>query len=146
MLVYTKTCVVVSSFLFTFGAVTGVIVALLVLLRFTCFLLALHISLKHSLHEGHAFITPKFLVRLRGLRGLTCCCLEGLAIAVIAMAVQGVVDLVRNAVGFAMVVKLLSATLLRDSTSLAPRLEMYINLVFLVGIWLVFLGIYQTET
>ncbi len=53
--------------------------------------------------------------------GLTCCSLKGLAIAVIAMAVQGVVGLVGTAMGFATLAKLLTATLLRDSTSWAPR-------------------------
>ncbi len=52
---------------------------------------------------------------------LTCCCRKGLTIAVIATAVQGVVGLVGTAVGFAMLAKLLTATLLRDSTSWAPR-------------------------
>jgi hypothetical protein len=45
----------------------------------------------------------------------------GLSIAVIAMAVQGVVGLIGTAVGFAKLAKLLTATLLRDSTSRAPR-------------------------
>jgi hypothetical protein len=79
------------------------------------------ISLEHGLHEGHAFIAPRLLEGLLGLRGLTCCCLEGLTIAVLATAVQGVVDLVGTAVGFATLAKLLTATLLRDSTSWPPR-------------------------
>ncbi len=37
------------------------------------------------------------------------------------MAVQGVVDLVGTTVGLATLAKLLTATLLRDSTSRAPR-------------------------
>jgi hypothetical protein len=112
MLVYTKSCVAVPSFLFTVRTVTGVITALLALLRLTGFLLAFCISLEHGLHKGHALIVPKLLVGLLGLRGLTCC-LEGLTIAVIATAVQGVVGLVGTAVGSAMLAKLLTATLLR---------------------------------
>jgi hypothetical protein len=93
----------------------------LTFLRLTGFLLAFHISLEHGLHEGHALITPRLLVGLLGLRGLTCCCLEGLTIAVIAMAVQGVVGHEQTAMGLATLAKLLTATLLRDSTSRAPR-------------------------
>ncbi len=91
------------------------------LLRLTCFLMALHISLEHDLHEGHALIAPKLLVWLLGLRGLTCYCLEGLTIAVIATEVQGVVGLLGTAIGHAMLAKLLTATLLRDLTSQTPR-------------------------
>jgi hypothetical protein len=90
-------------------------------LRLTGFLLAFHISLEHGLHEGHALIAPRLLLGLLGLRGLTCCCLEGLTIAVIATAVQDVVGCEGTAVGLAMLAKLLTATLLRDSTSQAPR-------------------------
>jgi hypothetical protein len=121
MLVYTKSRVTISSSLFTVGTITGVIVAFLMLLRLTSFLLAFCISLKHGLHEGHALITPRLLVGLLGLKGLTCCYLEGLTIAVIAMAVQGVVGLEGTTMGFAMLTELLTATLLRDSTSRAPR-------------------------
>jgi hypothetical protein len=121
MLVYTKSRVARPIFLFTVGTVTGVIVMPLALLRFTRFHLAFYVSLKHGLHEGHALIAPKFLVGLLGLRGLTCCCLKGLAMAVIAMVVKGVVGLVGTAVGFATLAKLLTAILLRDSTSRAPR-------------------------
>jgi hypothetical protein len=116
-LVYTKSRVAVPSFLFTVGTVTGVIVTLLTFLRLTGFLLAFHISLEYGLHEGHALITPRLFVGLLGLRGLTCCCLKGLIIAVIAMAVQGVVGHEGIAVGFATLAKLLTVTLLRDSTS-----------------------------
>ena len=66
----------------------------------TSFLLDL--SVLHGLHKGHALIAPKLLVGLLGLRGLTCCCLKGLTIAVKAMAVQGVVVLVGTTVGLAM--------------------------------------------
>jgi hypothetical protein len=133
-LVYTKSYVAIPSFLFTVGTVTGVIITLLVLLRLTSFLLALCISLKHVLHKSHAFIAPKHLIGLLGLRGLTCCCLEGLTIAVIATAVQGVVGLVGTAVGLAMLAKLLTATLLRDLTSRAPRrLALQITLGFRSG-------------
>ncbi len=90
-------------------------------LRLTRFLLAFHISLKHGLHENHALIAPRLLVGLLGLRGLTCCCLEGLTIAVIATAVQGVVGREGTAMGLAALGKLLTVTLLRDSTSQAPR-------------------------
>jgi hypothetical protein len=121
MLVYTKSRVAVPSFLFTVGTVTGVIVTFLTFLRLTGFLLAFHISLKHGLHEGHALIAPRLLAGLLRLRGLTCCCLEGLTIAVIATAVQGVVGLEGTAMGFAMLTELLTATLLRDLTSQAPR-------------------------
>ncbi len=101
------------------------------LLRLTGFLLAFHISLEHELHEDHALFTPRLLVGLLGLRGLTCCCLKGLTIAVIAMAVQGVVGLEGTAVGFATLVELLTATLLRDSTSRAPRrLALWVTLGF----------------
>jgi hypothetical protein len=90
-------------------------------LRLTGFLLAFHISLEYGLHEGHALITPRLLVGLLGLRGLTCCCLEGLTIAVIATALQGVVGYEGNTMGLAALAKLLTATLVRDSTSRAPR-------------------------
>jgi hypothetical protein len=90
-------------------------------LRLTGFLLAFHISLEHGLHEGHALIAPRLLVGLLGLRGLTCCCLKGLTIAVIVMAVHGVVGCEGTAMGLARLAKLLTATLLRDSTSWAPR-------------------------
>jgi hypothetical protein len=65
----------------------------LTLLGLTGFLLAFQISLEHGLHEVHALIAPRLLVGLLGLRGLTCCCHEGLTIAVIATAVQGVMGL-----------------------------------------------------
>jgi hypothetical protein len=90
-------------------------------LRLTGFLQAFHISLKDGLHEGHAFIVPRLLVGLLGFRGLTCCYLKGLTVAVIAMAVQGVVGLEGTTVGFATLEELPTATLLRDSTSRAPR-------------------------
>jgi hypothetical protein len=93
----------------------------LTFLRLTGFLLAFHINLEHGLHEGHALIAPRLLVGLLGLRGPTCCCLEGLTIALIATAVQGVVGLEGTAVGLAMLTKLLTAALLRDSTSWPPR-------------------------
>jgi hypothetical protein len=92
MLVYTKTRVAGPSFLFTIGTVTRVIVVLLTLLRLTSFL-SLYIGLKHGLHKSHALIAPKLCVGLLGLRGLTFCRLEGLTIAVIAMAVQDIVYL-----------------------------------------------------
>jgi hypothetical protein len=122
MLVYTKPCVAIPSFLFTVKTDTGVIVTFLMLLRLTGFLLAFCISLKDGLHEGHARIAPRLLVGLLGLRGLTCCCLKGLTIAVIATAVQGVVGLVGTAVGLATLARLHTVILLRDySTSRAPR-------------------------
>ncbi len=103
----------------------------LTFLRLTGFLLAFHISLKHGLHEGHALIAPRLLVGLLGLRGITCCCLEGLTIAAIATAVQGVVGLEGTPVGFAMLAELLTATLLRDSTSRTPRrLLLWVTLGF----------------
>jgi hypothetical protein len=72
-----------------------------------------------------------FLKGLLGLRGLTCCCLKGLTIAVIATTVQVVVGLVGTAVGLAVLAKLLTATLLRDSTSRAPRrLALWVTLGF----------------
>jgi hypothetical protein len=88
MLVYTR--VAIPGFLFTVGTVTGVIDTLLAPLRLTGFLLAIHISLKHGLHKGHALISPRFHVGLLGLRGITCCCLKlkELTIAVIATAVH----------------------------------------------------------
>jgi hypothetical protein len=93
----------------------------LTFLRLTGFLLDFYISLKHGLHEGHALIAPRLLVGLLGLRGLTCCCLKGLTIAVIVTAVQGFVGREGSAMGLAPLVKLLTATLLRDLTSRAPR-------------------------
>ncbi len=121
MLVYNKSPVTVPSFLFTVRTVTRVIVALLALLRLTGFLLAFYISLKYDMHEGHVLIAPRLLEGLLGLRGLTFSCLEGLTITVIAMAVQGVVGLVGTSMGLATLVKLVTATLLRDSASRAPR-------------------------
>jgi hypothetical protein len=114
MLVYTNTRSVAPSFLFAVGTATRVIVMLLMLLGLTS-LLSLHIGFKHGLHKDHTLIDPKLLVGLLELRGLTCCCHKGLTIAVIMMAVQGVVCLVRAAMGFAMLAKLLIASLLRDS-------------------------------
>jgi hypothetical protein len=90
-------------------------------LRLTGFLLAFHISFEYGLHEGHALIALRLLVGLLVLRGLICCCLEGLTIAVIAMAVQGVVGREGTVMGLATLAKLLTRTLLRDSTSPAPR-------------------------
>ncbi len=131
MLVYTKSHVAVPSFLFAVGTVTGVVVTFLLFLRLTGFLLAFHISLEHGLHEGHALITPRLLVGLLGLRGLTCCCHKGLTIVVIATAVQGVMGLEGTAVGLATLAKLLTATLLRDSTSRAHRrLALWVTLGF----------------
>jgi hypothetical protein len=105
-----------------------------VLLRLTGFLLAIGINLKHVLHEGHALIAPRLLVGLLGLRGLTCCCLKGLTIAVIALVVQGVVGLVGTAVGLATLAKLLTVTLLRDSTSQASRcLALWVTICFGLG-------------
>ncbi len=94
---------------------------LLTLLRLTSFLLAFCISLEHGLHESHALIAPRLLEGLLGLRGLTCCCLERLTIAVIATVVQGLMGLVGTAVGLATLAILLTVTLLRESTSWAPR-------------------------
>ncbi len=93
----------------------------LTFLRLTGFLLAFYISLEHGLHEGHALIAPRLLVGLLGLRGLTCYCLKGLTIAVIAMAVQGVVHCEGSTMGIALLADFLTAPLLRDSTSRAPR-------------------------
>ncbi len=100
----------------------------LMFLRLTGFLLAFYISLEHGLHECHALITLR-LVGLLGLRELTCCCLEGLAIAVIATAVQGVVGCAGSTMGLALLAKLLTVTLLRDSNSWAPRR---------LGLWVTF--------
>ncbi len=134
MLVYTKSRFVVPSFLFTVGTVTGVIIVLLLLLRLTCFLIGFCLSLKHVLHNSHALISPKLLVGLLGLRGLTCCCLKGPTIAVIVRAVQGVVGLGGTGGGFAMLSKLLTVTRLRDFTSRAPRhLALQITLGFRPG-------------
>ncbi len=103
----------------------------LTFLRLTSFLLAFCISLEHGLHEGHILVTPKPLVWLLGLRGLTCCSLEGLAIAVIATSVQGVMHHERTAMGLALLAKLLTATLLRDSTSRPPgRFALRVTLGF----------------
>jgi hypothetical protein len=100
-------------------------------LRLTSFLLAFRISLEHGLHEGHILVAPRLLVGLLGLRGLTCCSLEGLAIAVIAMAVQGAMCCERTTMGLALLAKLLTATLLRDSTSRPPgRFALWVALGF----------------
>jgi hypothetical protein len=131
---YPESHVAVPSFLFTVGIITGVTVTLLMLLRLTSFLIGLYIGLKHDLHKGHALITPKHHVGPLGLNGLTYCCREGLAFAVLATAVQGVVGLVGTAAGFTTLTKLLTATLLRDSTSRAPRcLSLGIALGFRLG-------------
>ena len=61
------------------------------------------------------------LVGLLGLSGLSCYSLEGLAVAVISTTVQGVMHCERTAMGLALLAKLLTATVLRDSTSWAPR-------------------------
>ncbi len=111
-LVYTKTCVKAPSSLLSVGTTTGVIVMFFMLLGLTSFL-RLYIGLEHGLHEGHSLIAPKLLVGLLGLRGLTCCCHEGLTIAGKAMAVQGVVGLVGASVGFA-TLAILTVNLLRD--------------------------------
>jgi hypothetical protein len=104
------------------------------LLRLAGLFLAFYLSLEHGLHEGHALITLRLLVGLLGLRGLICCCLKGLTIAVIATTVQDVVGLEGTAVGFAALAKLLIATLLRDSTSRAPRrLALRVTLGFGMG-------------
>ncbi len=101
----------------------------LTFLRLTGFLLAFYISLKHGLHKGHTLVAPRLLVGLLGLRGPTCCCLEGLTIAIIAAAIQGVVHYEGSTMGFAPLAKLLSATFLRDSTSRAPgRLALWVSL------------------
>jgi hypothetical protein len=121
MLVCILACVAVPSFLFAIGTATGVVVMFLMFLRLTGFLLAFYISLKHGLHESHALIAPRLLVGLLRLRGLTCCCLEGLTIAVIATAIQGVVGHEGSTMGLAPLAKLITVTLLRDSTSRAPR-------------------------
>ncbi len=89
--------------------------------RLTGFVIGLYIGLKHGLHKGHARIAPKFLVGLLGLSGLTCCCLQGITVNVIAAAVQVVVGLVGTAVSFATLEKLLTVTLLRDLASQAPK-------------------------
>jgi hypothetical protein len=131
MLDYTKSRVAIPSFLFTVRTIIEVIVKLLAPLKLTSFLLAFCISLKHGLHEGHAIIAPRLLVGLLGLRGLTCCCLEGLTIAVIAMAVQGVVGLVGTTMCLATLAKLLTATLLINLTSQPPRrFELQVTLGF----------------
>jgi hypothetical protein len=84
------------------------------------FLLDFCISFEHGLHEGHILVAPRLFVGLLGLRELTCCSLEELAIAVIATAVQGVMHRERITMGLAFLAKLLTVTLLRDSTSRPP--------------------------
>jgi hypothetical protein len=93
---------------------------LLMLLGLTSFL-SLYIGLKHGLNEGNTLIAPKLFVELPGLRGFTCCYYKGLTIAVIATAVQGVVCMVGAAMDFATLAKLLTASLLRDWITCAPR-------------------------
>ena len=88
--------------------------------------------------KGRALITTRLhLVGLLGLRGLTCCCLEGLTIAVIVTAVQGVVGLVGAAVGLATLAKLLTATLLRGSNQSGPQMPCALSYSWL---WI---GLYQ---
>jgi hypothetical protein len=82
--------------------------------------LAFNISLEHGLHEGHILVAPKLLVELLGLSRLTCRSLKGLTVAVIATTVQDVMHRERTAMGLALLAKLLTATLLRDSTSGSP--------------------------
>ena len=83
-------------------------------------ILSLYIGLEHGLPKGHTLIAPKLLVGLLGLGGLSCRSLEGLAIAVIATTVQGVMRRERTAMGLASLAKLLTATLLGDSSSGSP--------------------------
>jgi hypothetical protein len=71
--------------------------------------------------EAMPSLPPRLLVGLLGLRGLNCCCLERLTIVVIATAAQGVVRCEGSAMGLAPLAELLTATLLRDSTSRALR-------------------------
>ncbi len=131
MLVYTKSHVAVPSSRVTVRTVTGVKVTFLLLLRLAGFHLAFCISLKHGLHEGHALIAPRFLVGTLELRGLICCYLKGLTIAVIATAVQGVVGLEGSPMGVATLAELLTETILRDLTSQAPRhLALWVTLGF----------------
>jgi hypothetical protein len=135
MLVYTEARVVISGSLFTVGTVTGVIVMLLVPLRLTSFLI-LYKGLEHGLHKSHALIAPSLLLGLLRISRLTSCCREGLTIAVIAKAFQGIVGLVRAAVVFATQAKLLTASLLRDSNMWAPRHPpLGITLGFGMGWW-----------
>ncbi len=79
------------------------------------------IGLEHGLHKDHALIAPKLLLGLLGLRGLTCCCLKRLTIAVIAAAVQVVVGLVGTAVGFVMLAELLTVILLVGCAKASAR-------------------------
>ncbi len=121
-------------FVYWEGIERVMISALLALLRLTGFLIGFCISLKLGLHTGHALIAPKLLVGLLGLRGLICCRFEGLTIAVIAMAVEGVVGLVGTTVSLATLTKPHTVTFLRDSTSRAPRcLALRITLGFRPG-------------
>ncbi len=85
-----------------------------------CFL-GFCIGLKHGLHEVHIFIVPKLVVGLLRIRGLTCSCTKGLTILVIAMVVTSIMRLVGAAMGFAALAKLLTACLVRDSITQAPR-------------------------
>ncbi len=81
--------------------------------------------------NSHILVAPRILVGLLGLRGLTCCSLKGLAIAVIATAVQDVMRRGRTAMGLALLAKLLTATPLRDSTSRPPgRFALRVTLGF----------------
>jgi hypothetical protein len=113
--------VTVPSFLFTIGIATGVIRALLALLRLLTFL-ALQEGLKHGQHISHALVVaPKLLVGLLPIPGgLTCACTGGLAVLVLATAIVGIVGLVRPTVSLAPLAKLLGTGLLRDSLGAAP--------------------------
>jgi hypothetical protein len=103
-------------------------------LRLTGFLLAFCISLKQGLEKGHILVAPRLLVGLLGLRGHTCCSLKELAVAVIATTAQGVMCCERTAMGLELLAKLLTATLLRDSTSRSPgRFALRVTLDFSWG-------------
>jgi hypothetical protein len=131
MLIYTKSHVIALSFLFTVKTATRVILMLLAFHRLTSFL-GFYISLEHGLHEGHTLIVPNFLVGLLRIGWFFCCCTKGLTFLVNAMAVTSVVHLVGAAMGFAMLAKLVTVCLLRDS-SLEPPDAFRLRLLLVLG-------------
>ncbi len=85
------------------------------LFRLTSPFLALLDGLEHRHHVGYALVTPKLLVGLLSIGGLSRTCAEGLTFLIIATTVACVMCLVGAAVSLAMLAKLLGMRLLRDS-------------------------------
>jgi hypothetical protein len=122
MLVYLKSRVTGPNFLFTVGITRRVIIALLALFAgLLLFLKPFLKGLKHDCHIRHLLIAPILLVGLLCIGGLTCGCAKGLTILVILATLIGIVHLVGAAMSLAVLAKLLTANLLRDSIRRASR-------------------------